>query len=158
MDSFFATTHPSLAMPFRRQDGCTRLLEWPTPMRCKPTPIGQPCRTSNIPGALSCPSLKRSYRLARGTLCARFEQARGKTSQLLVPAKNAHLAMIKREICPARQVSSPIASYLHGSDEPRGPFRRPPRASPSDSGLSQHSSYCCYGEGSGTRRIRELLP
>ena len=56
-------------MPFRRQDGCTRSLEWPTPMRCKPTPIGQPCRTSNIPGALSCPSLKRSYRLARDAHC-----------------------------------------------------------------------------------------
>ena len=34
-------------------------------------------------------------------------------------------------------------------------LRAPPRVTP---GLSQHSSYCCYGEGSGTRRIRELLP
>ena len=152
IDSFSAMTRPSPAMPFlRRQEGYSRLLEWPTPMRCKPTSIGQPCCTSNIPGAL-LPVTEALIPIGtRRTLCARLEQAR--TSQLLVPTENAPLAISARSVCS--DLSSPIASYLHGSDEPRGPLRRiVPRASPSKSGLSQHSSHCCYGEGSGTRRPR----
>ena len=92
-------------MPFRRQDGCTRSLEWPTPMRCKPTPIGQPCRTSNIPGALSCPSLKRSYRLARDAHCVLdLKKGEGSTSQLLACRKRSSPDHQTRSVLLGRSV------------------------------------------------------